>query len=158
MNDIGFSLGTKNSRLLFLGYFFFAIALLLFIEIALANTNIDSEKMNELSSLTPRTTTARIIFILMAFVGGISEEIVYRGFAITSLIEQQVHKFLAVTIASIPFVFQHGLKSIDQFWWFFVWAIILGCVYLWRKNLFANIIVHWLVVLSAMLAILQVIN
>ena len=158
LEDIGFSFKKRNTQYLFVGYFIFAIALLVFIEMALANADVNIEKLNSISSLTPKTTSARIIFILMAFVGGISEEIVYRGFAIKALISHKINKWLAIVIASIPFVFQHGLKSIDQFWWFFIWGLALGIIYLFRKRLYINVIIHWLLVLSAMVAILQVIE
>ena len=156
--DIGFSFKKRKNLYLFGGYFIFAAGLLVFIEMALANADVDVEKLNEISSLTPKTTTARIIFIIMAFVGGLSEEIVYRGFAIKALINQKINKWLAIGIASIPFVFQHGLKSIEQFWWFLLWGLIFGIIYVVRKKLYINIIIHWLVILSAMIAILQVIE
>lgn len=155
---IGFSFNSRKTAYLFGGYLIFAAGLLVFIEMALANSAVDVEKLNQISSLTPKTTTARVIFIIMAFVGGLSEEIVYRGFAIKALISQKVHKWLAVGIAAIPFVFQHGLKSIDQFWWFLIWGLAFGVIYIISRRLYINIIIHWLVILSAMAAILQVIE
>jgi hypothetical protein len=91
-------------------------------------------------------------------VAGLAEEIVYRGFAIKALVSNKINKWLAVLIASIPFIFQHGLKSIDQFWWFLITGIIFGIIYVFRKNLYLNIIIHWLVILSAMLGIFQVLE
>jgi membrane protease YdiL (CAAX protease family) len=156
--DIGFSF-TKKSTLYFIGgYLLFTFALLVFIELALANSIVDVEKMNKISSLTPKTTTARIIFIIMGLTAGLAEEIVYRGFAIKALVSNKINKWLAVFAASIPFIFQHGLKSIDQFWWFLTWGIVFGILFLWLKKLTLNIIIHWLVILSAMIAILQVIQ
>jgi len=156
--DIGFSF-TKKSTFFFIGgYLLFAFSLLAFIELALANSIVDIEKMNSISSLTPKTTTARIIFIIMGLTAGLAEEIVYRGFAIKSLISNKVNKWLAVLIATIPFIFQHGLKSIDQFWWFLTWGVVFGMLFLRLKKLTFNIIIHWLVILSAMIAILQVIQ
>lgn len=84
----------------------------------MANSIVDPEKMNNISSLTPKTTIARIIFIIMALAAGLAEEIVYRGFAIKALTSNKINKWVAVFIATVPFIFQHGLKSIDQFWWF----------------------------------------
>ncbi len=156
--DIGFTLSKKQTIYLIMGYLVFAIGLLIFIELALANSVVNVEKMNALSSLTPKTTTARIIFIVMGLVAGLAEELVYRGFAITALESHKINKWLAVFLAAIPFVFQHGLKSIDQFWWFFSWGIIFGVFFVWRRKLTVNIIIHWLVILVAMIAVLQVIQ
>ena len=156
--DIGFSF-TKKSTLFFIGgYLLFTFGLLVFIELALANSIVDIEKMNKISSLTPKTTTARIIFIIMGLTAGLAEEIVYRGFAIKALVSNKINKWLAVFAATIPFIFQHGLKSIDQFWWFLTWGVVFGILFLWLKKLTFNIISHWLVILSAMIAILQVIQ
>ena len=119
---------------------------------------MDAEKLNALSSLTPKTTTARIIFIIMGLMAGLAEEIVYRGFAIKAFVSNKINKWVAVFIAAIPFIFQHGLKSIDQFWWFFSTGVAFGILFLLFKKLTINIIIHWLVILSAMVAVLQVLQ
>jgi|SRR5690606_12960092 len=156
--DIGFSFSGKKTIYFIGGYLLFAVGLLVFIELALANSTVDTEKLNALSSLTPKTTTARIIFIIMGLVAGLSEEIVYRGFAIKALVSNKFNQWIAVIIATIPFVFQHGIKSIDQFWWFLSTGIAFGILFLLLKKLTINIIIHWLVILSAMLAVLQVLQ
>lgn len=155
-SDIGFSMSKKKTLFFIGGYLLFAIGLLVFIELALSSSVIEKEKLDALSSLTPKTTTARIIFILMTLVAGLAEEIVYRGFAIKALISNKINKWIAVILATIPFIFQHGLKSLDQFWWFLTWGILFGILFLWLRKLTINIIIHWLVILTAMVAILQV--
>lgn len=156
--DIGYPFSSKKTAYFIGGYLLFAIGLLIIIELALANSTVDAAKLEALSSLTPKTTTARIIFIVMGLVAGVAEEIVYRGFAIKALESNSVNKWLAVLIATIPFIFQHGLKSIDQFWWFTITGIAFGLLFLYLKKLTLNIIIHWLVILSAMTAIFQVIE
>jgi len=156
--DIGFELLRRKAIYLILGYLVFSISILIFIELTLKNGNIDLSKLNSISSLTPKTTTSRIIFIFMGLVAGISEEIVYRGFAIKALVSNNINKWLAVIIATIPFIFQHGLKSIDQLWWFASWGSIFGTLFLILKKLDILIVIHWLVILSAMVAILQVVK
>jgi uncharacterized protein len=155
---IGFSFKNKQFLYLFGGYLLFSAGLVIFIEMALSHAPISTEDLNKISSLTSKTTTARIIFVVMGFVAGLTEEIVYRGFAIQALTTHRINKWLAVVIASIPFIFQHGLKSTDQFWWFLSWGIVLGVMYLWLKKLYVNILLHWLIILSAMVAILQAIG
>jgi membrane protease YdiL (CAAX protease family) len=156
--NIGFSVSKSKTFYLIGAYLLFALSLLAFIEFTLANSTIDTEKLNALSSLTPKTTTARIVFIIMGLVAGLAEEIVYRGFAIKALESNKINKWLAVLFATIPFIFQHGLKSIDQFWWFATMGIAFGLLFLVLKKLTLNIIIHWLVILSAMTAIFQVIQ
>ncbi len=154
-SNIGFAPNKKEIIYLIAGYIIFAFGLFAFIEYTLAHAVIDPGKLQSISSLTPKTTTARLIFILMGLVAGLAEEIVYRGFAITSLQNHKINKWLTIPIAAIPFVFQHGLKSIDQFWWFLIWGLAFGILFVSTKKLFINIIIHWLVILSAMLGILQ---
>lgn len=154
-SDIGFTLSKKRTIYLISGFLLLAFGLLLSIELALASNVVDSEKLQSLSGLTPKNTTSRVIFIFMALVAGLSEEIVYRGFAIKALESHNINKWVAVLLASIPFIFQHGLKSIDQFWWFLITGIFFGVLFVARKNLTLNIIIHWLIILSAMVAVLQ---
>lgn len=94
----------------------------------------------------------------MGLVAGLAEEIVYRGFAIKALESNTINRWIAIVMASIPFIFQHGLKSIDQFWWFLTWGLVFGILFVLLKKLTLIIIIHWLVILSAMLAILQVVQ
>lgn len=159
--DIGYTFDKKRTLYFVAGYLVFAFALLAFIEFALAGINANPEKLkllSDFSNLTPKTTIDRVIFIFMGLVAGLAEEFVYRGFAINALKSLKVNRWLAIVIAAIPFVFQHGLKSIDQFGWFFVWGIVFGLLFTFTKKLTTNIILHWLVILSALLAILQVLK
>jgi hypothetical protein len=162
LSDIGYSFNRKKTIKFIIGYLIFAFALFTLVEFALASANITAEKLNSLSdfsNLTPKTTTHRIIFIFAGLVAGISEEFVYRGFAIQSLEKYKINKWIAVVLAAIPFVFQHGLKSIDQFWWFFISGLVLGLIYiLTKKKLYITIIIHWIIILSALLAILQLLE
>jgi len=91
-SDIGFTLSKKRTIYWISGFLLFAFGLLILIEMALANGVVDSEKLQSISSLTPRTTLSRVIFIFMALVAGLSEEIVYRGFAIKALESHKINK------------------------------------------------------------------
>lgn len=158
--DIGYSFNRKKTLYFCLGYLIFAFGLLFFIEYQLAHSTIDSEKLKSIVALSPKDTTGRVIFIFLALVAGIAEEFVYRGFAIKTLISNKINKWLAVVLAAIPFLFQHGIKAYQFTWgtWYFVWGIVFGCLFLWLKKLQPIIIIHWLVILSAMVAVLQAIK
>ncbi len=162
LKDIGYSFQTRKTIWLILGYLGFAFALFALVEFALASANISQESLNSLSdfsNITPKTSKQRIVFIFAGLVAGISEEFVYRGFAIQTLEDYKINKWIAVILAAIPFVFQHGLKSLDQFWWFFISGLVLGLIYtLTNKKLYIAIIIHWIVILSALLAILQLLE
>ncbi|AER54991.1 hypothetical protein DSC_01690 [Pseudoxanthomonas spadix BD-a59] len=157
-SDIGYSFNRRKTAYFVSGYLVFAFALLGFVEFALANAGSDPEKVKALSNLanlTPKSLPQRIVFIFMGLAAGLCEELVYRGFAISSMKSRGINQWLASFIAAFPFVFQHGLKSLDQFWWFFIWALVFGAIFIIAKRLYINIVIHWLVILSAVLAILQ---
>ena len=158
--NIGYSLSKKKTTYFILGYLMLAFSIFAFVEFALASANISNEqlaKLSDFSNITPKTTQQRIIFIFGGLVAGISEEFVYRGFAINAIESYGLNKWIAAVLATIPFVFQHGLKSIDQFSWFFISGLVLSIIYLLtKKKLYVVILIHWLVILSAILAILQV--
>jgi len=155
--EIGYPFTFKKTLYFCLGYLVFAFGLLFFIEYQLAHAATDPEKLKAVVSLSPKDTTARVIFIFMGLVGGLAEELVYRGFAIRALISNGINKWLAVTLAAIPFFFQHGIKAHQLTWgtWYFVWGIVFGILFLLLRNLNLNIIIHWLIILSAMPAVLQ---
>ena len=157
-SDIGYSFDCNRTAYFVAGYLLFAFALLGFIEFSLANVGIDPEKLkalSDLANLTPKSLTQRLVFIFMGLAAGLCEELVYRGFAITAMKSRGTNQWLASLVAAIPFVFQHGLKSLDHFWWFFIWAIVFGAIFITSRRLYINIILHWLVNLAAVFAILQ---
>jgi membrane protease YdiL (CAAX protease family) len=157
-SDIGYSFNRRRTAYFVAGYMLFAVALLGFVEFSLANVGTDPEKLKSLSdlaNLTPKSLTQRLVFIFMGLAAGLCEELVYRGFAIRAMKGRGMNQWLASLVAAIPFVFQHGLKSLDHFWWFFIWAVVFGAIFITSKRLYINIILHWLVILSAVFAILQ---
>ena len=160
-SDIGFGFERRGTLWFVGGYLLFAAALLGFIEYAMAGAALDPDKvkaLSDLSNLTPKTWPQRIVFVLMGLAAGLCEELVYRGFAINALKSRGMNRWIAVVAASLPFVFQHGLKSIDQFWWFFIWGLVFGVLFVATRRLWINIVIHWLVILSAVLAVLQVLQ
>lgn len=157
-SDIGYGLSRRKTALFVAGYLVFAFALVAFVELALAGAGDragSAKALSDLANLAPQTTAERIVYVFMGLAAGLCEELVYRGFAIAGLRSRGLHAALAVPLAAIPFVFQHGLKSLDQFWWFLAWGLVFGVAFVLLKKLYANIVVHWLVILSALAAVLQ---
>ena len=157
-SDIGYTFNAKKTAWFVGGYLLFATALLAFVQLALGSVGSDPDKLkalSDLSNLTPKTLPSRIVFVFMGLAAGLCEELVYRGFAIRALQGRGVNPWLAAVLAAIPFVFQHGLKSVAQFPWFFIWGLVFGGLFILSKRLWINIVIHWLVILSAVLAVLQ---
>ena len=155
--DIGFVAGRRETVGLVGGYLVFGTGLIVLIELALrqAGANGAAAHLSDLANLSPRTLPQRVAYLFMGLAAGFCEELVYRGFALRALQRQGMPTWLAVLVAALAFVFQHGLKSVPQFDWFFGWALVLSALFLWRRTLRVNLVLHWLVILSALPAVLQ---
>lgn len=159
-SDIGYRLSGRKTLALVSGYLILSFALVGIVQVLLDGTELSPDKLaalSDLSDLTPKILGQRVVFVFMALAAGLSEELVYRGFAISSLRSHGLNKWLACAAAALPFVFQHGLKSLDQFWWFLTWGLVFGVLFVATKRLYVTIVLHWLVILSALLAVLQVV-
>lgn len=100
-------------------------------------------------------------FILTVFTAGFCEEIVYRGYAITKLIDIRVNKWLVIIPAGIAFTLTHGIVAVtaySQFFFYFAFAVVFGVIFVSGKRLLPNMIIHILFDLTAMMAIFQAIS
>ena len=157
--DIGYKLSNKGTLYLVGGYLLVAILMLIGVELLLNNVELDTSKFGNISGLIPKTTPHRIFFILLVFSTGVCEEIVYRGFAITQLNEVGVNKWIALIIAAFIFIGIHGINAYtNRFLFLFGGGIMFGVTFLLSKRLLPSILIHLLINLSAMMAILQLIE
>lgn len=151
--DIGLPTTRRHLTIIVASYVVLATMAFIAIEYAAAHATFDAAKLARLPGLYPETTEKRLALLFMAFFAGISEEITYRGFAISGFVSRGINRWLAIVIAVLPFVFQHGLKSLDQFWWFFLNGLFLGAVYVATKRLLPGIVIHWLIIWLALMGI-----
>ncbi len=151
--DIGLPTARRHLTIIAVSYVALATIAFIAIEYAAAHATFDAAKLARLPGLYPETTEKRLALLLMAFFAGISEEITYRGFAISGFVSRGINRWVAILIAVFPFVFQHGLKSLDQFWWFFLNGLFLGVVYVVTKRLLPGIVIHWLIIWLALMGI-----
>lgn len=92
--------------------------------------------------------------VCLAVRAGVIEEILFRGLAIEQLTVLTGRKWLSALLATLVFVMAHALH--------FDWAqlvpvsavsVVVVGLYLWRKDLWANIIAHTLIDLIAVLSV-----
>lgn len=92
--------------------------------------------------------------VCLAVRAGVIEEILFRGLAIEQLAVLTGRKWLSALLATLVFVTAHSLH--------FDWAqlvpisavsVVVVALYLWRKDLWANIIAHTIIDLIAVLAV-----
>ncbi|HNY59135.1 MAG TPA: type II CAAX endopeptidase family protein [Bacteroidales bacterium] len=159
--DIGYGLNKKKTVIFVLSYLAIALLVFGFTEWSLKYVSIDENKLAGLSNFFPKTTNQRIFFILTVFTAGFCEEIVYRGYAITKLIDIRVNKWLAIIPAGIAFTLTHGIVAVtaySQFFFYFAFAVVFGVIFVSGKRLLPNMIIHILFDLTAMMAIFQAIS
>lgn len=153
--DIGLPVGRQRIGRIVLLYVLFAGLAFLAVEAMAARTVFDAERLARLPGLYPRNSEQRLALLFLALFAGVSEEITYRGFAISGLVSRGVSRWLAVGIAALPFVLQHGLKSLDQFWWFLLNGLLLGLIYVTSRRLLPGILLHWGIIWVALLGVFQ---
>jgi membrane protease YdiL (CAAX protease family) len=93
----------------------------------------------------------RFILVLRA---AIAEEILFRAYPLERLVELTGSRFLAATISWAAFTVAH-LRTWGAAYLIMAgfYGVILTLLYLWRRNLFSNIIAHW--ILDAAIYLLQ---
>ena len=80
----------------------------------------------------PTNLWENIFFVFVAVSAGFCEELVYRGFAITALQSRWFRLWQAVILATISFVFIHGLGGVYAFPVFFLAGLLFAGIYLGR--------------------------
>lgn len=157
--DIGYKLTKKGTLILIGGYVLVALLVFVGVELILSTGELDSSQFGNISGLIPKTTSHRIFFILLVFSTGFCEEIVYRGFAITQLKKEGLNKWIALVIAALLFIGIHGINAYSKaFLFYFGGGIMFGLIFLYSKRLLPSMLLHFLINLSAMMAILQLIK
>lgn len=92
--------------------------------------------------------------LCLALRGGVIEELFYRGLAIEQLSTLTGRRWLAAVIATLVFVFSHGLRfDLRQMLPIAAVASLLAALYVWRRNLWINVIAHFLIDAVALSAV-----
>ena len=104
-------------------------------------------------AMFPATLIERSFWIFMCLTAGFCEEFVYRGFGITVLRGKGLRLWQAVILATLSFIFVHGLGGLFAFPFFFLSGLLFSAIYLWRKSLLPGILLHVIMDFGALLAI-----
>lgn len=85
------------------------------------------------------------VFFIMVVRAGIAEEVFYRGYAIERLKAVTGNQWVAVAVPLVIFSLGHFRQGPGGILISFVAGAILTATYLWKKDLVANMIAHFLV-------------
>ncbi|MGG5600615.1 lysostaphin resistance A-like protein [Myroides sp. C8-3] len=156
--DIGYRLTHKKTFLFILIYFIISFLVFGFTEYTLRGLEINENDLKALSPFFPRNSSQRFLFIFSVLCSAFFEEIIYRGFIITRLVELGINRWIAILPAGVSFVFIHGVIGFSQFTFYFIPAVIFGVIYVLTRRLVFSIIIHLLFNLSAMMAVLSIVK
>jgi membrane protease YdiL (CAAX protease family) len=98
----------------------------------------------------PVTLDERLVWLLVSLSAAFSEELLYRGFAITALQGRGISLPVAVVIALVPWILNHGLTGLDRVMFYVVSGLVFTAIYLWRRTLYPGMVVHALVNLAVL--------
>ncbi len=103
--------------------------------------------------LYPATVIERCYWIFVSLTAGFCEEFVYRGFGIRVLQARGWRTWQAVALATLSFVFIHGIAAFFAFPFYVLGGLIFAAIFLWRKSLTPGMYFHSLFDSMAILAI-----
>jgi membrane protease YdiL (CAAX protease family) len=100
---------------------------------------------------SPTTLSDRCVWLVEALMAAFCEELLYRGFAITALAGRGLPLLLAVLIAVVPWLLNHGLTGLERAPFYVITGLLLGALYAWRRSLYPNMVLHTLLALMTLL-------
>lgn len=104
--------------------------------------------------MAPVTRWERLMVLIVAFVVGVTEEVVFRGFALTRL-TRVMPAAAAVALSTVSFVFIHGTpRSAEGVFSYVAASLMFAVPFIWMKfrRLEWLILIHFLVDASLVLA------
>jgi membrane protease YdiL (CAAX protease family) len=108
----------------------------------IASQIMPTAQEGDIASVTGTVPAA--LLLLGVLTAGITEEVLYRGYPIERITEITGNKWLAVLISVIAFVLPHiaGWNLTHIVAVVIPLGIVLSGLYLWKRNLIFNMIVH----------------
>ncbi len=93
--------------------------------------------------LLPRSATERRAFLLLAGIGAVCEEYIYRGFALHVLADWTGQPWGAAALTSISFGLAHGYQRVNGILRSAGLGMVLAVPILWTGSLFPSILAHF---------------
>jgi membrane protease YdiL (CAAX protease family) len=97
------------------------------------------------SPLIPRNALEIVEGLLMVMVVAMTEEIIFRGYLLTRLIEITGNSTAGILISSLLFALGHVYEGTAGVATIFYIGVIFSLLFLKKKNLTVNIVLHFLI-------------
>jgi membrane protease YdiL (CAAX protease family) len=123
-------------------FFFGAWALIILIRGAVERSGYLPEK--EFIFMLPVTITERIVWFFLSLGAALSEEITFRGFAVSRLKILTGGYFIAATLSSAAFSMGHLYQGVAGVFLTFIYGMLFAGLFVARRSVFPCIIAHFL--------------
>ncbi|OGC89802.1 MAG: hypothetical protein A2W25_02865 [candidate division Zixibacteria bacterium RBG_16_53_22] len=123
-------------------FFFGAWAMIILIRGAVERSGYLPEK--EFIFLLPVTATERIVWFFLSLGAALSEEITFRGFAVSRMKMLTGGYFIAATVSSAAFSMGHLYQGVAGVFLTFVYGMLFAGLFVARRSVFPCIIAHFL--------------
>jgi uncharacterized protein len=99
----------------------------------------------EFGNAEPKIKLSLLTTSLVVLRAGIAEEVFFRGYIFERLQVFLKNKWIAVALSLVPFALFHYKQGVSGIFISFILGSILTGMYLWKRDLKANMIAHFLV-------------
>jgi membrane protease YdiL (CAAX protease family) len=112
---------------------------------AVASLGIIKASGSEFGKSAPKVKLSLLTTTLVMLRAGIAEEVFFRGYILERLQVMLRSRWAAILLSVIPFALLHYSQGVPGIFISFIMGSILTATYLWKRNLKANMIAHFLV-------------
>ena len=138
--DLGLCVPARRAALTLVGLAGLGLALVMYrlVVPSTAPTSVDAFSQ-------PIALPDRLVWLVEAGLAAFSEELLYRGFAITALRSHGIPVILALMIAVLRWILNHGLTALDRAPFYMATGLLFGAIFVWRRSLYPVMVLHALV-------------
>lgn len=129
---------------LFLGLAFFVAAGTILSLIAVAVDYLGIGEFQDPTPLLPTTPFHKVVWTILSVVVAISEEVAFRGFALTRLAFMSKSRLIAAIIVSIGFAVGHYYQGLGGVIVIFVYGLMFAFVFFKTGSIWPGIVAHFL--------------
>ncbi len=146
--DLGIPIPTRADRVFFAATMIFLAGFVVFVGDSTMDRIVNGPWV------IPRTMVEKLWMLVVALTAGVCEETFFRGYALKELRRRGLPVLLAVIVSTVSFTMIHGLAQAPIMLVFRAGAgLSLAGLALWRGNLRAAIITHFLLDASFVLSV-----
>jgi uncharacterized protein len=141
--DIGLHRFTRWTVLQGVVFLIAANMLLYLLQVAISVESPGS--FSEITAIIPKTTYARLVWVILCAIVAVSEEMAFRGYILTRVTRiAGGRSWVGVLVATIAFASGHLYQGLGGFAVIFVYGLMFAGLYLYTGSLLPGMVAHFL--------------